>query len=143
MPWATLALCAMPAYADVAFVHTYPERAPATVVRCLEVCAACPVRIECLRSALEEAAFTPVGVWGGTTQTERRAALGRPPSDASGRRVPYDRDTIREAATTLEATLNARLDLWRARAARRAATPSATRPRTPRSPRRPGEGIDR
>ena len=37
------------------------------------VCRRCVVRANCLSYALET---TPVGIWGGTTEEERRAALG-------------------------------------------------------------------
>ena len=33
------------------------------------ICISCPVRIQCLTSALEKNA---IGIWGGTTETERR-----------------------------------------------------------------------
>jgi WhiB family redox-sensing transcriptional regulator len=41
------------------------------------VCAACPVRLECLADALDSRA--DFGVWGGMTERERRALLRRRP----------------------------------------------------------------
>ncbi|MER7758179.1 WhiB family transcriptional regulator [Streptomyces sp. NPDC097619] len=38
-----------------------------------KVCAACPVRAQCLRHALR--VQEPYGVWGGLTEEERRAVL--------------------------------------------------------------------
>jgi WhiB family redox-sensing transcriptional regulator len=35
-----------------------------------ELCATCPVRVECLEYALADESLT--GLWGGTTDTERR-----------------------------------------------------------------------
>jgi WhiB family redox-sensing transcriptional regulator len=43
----------------------------ATMARARAVCAICPVRGECLAHALAE--VDAVGVWGGTTDRERRA----------------------------------------------------------------------
>ncbi len=37
------------------------------------MCRACPVRVECLEYALDESG-DPLGVWGGTSQRQRRAA---------------------------------------------------------------------
>ncbi|MEV7417582.1 WhiB family transcriptional regulator [Streptomyces sp. NPDC089919] len=40
-----------------------------------EVCALCPVQVECLRHALRTQ--EPYGVWGGLTEAERRALYTR------------------------------------------------------------------
>lgn len=45
------------------------------------VCVHCPVRTECLAEALDTR--TAVGVWGGTTERERRALLKRRPNVTS------------------------------------------------------------
>ncbi|MFT4289054.1 WhiB family transcriptional regulator [Nocardioides sp.] len=49
-----------------------------------QVCAACPVKTECLAEALDNQ--IEWGVWGGMTERERRALLRRKPS-ASWRAV--------------------------------------------------------
>ena len=50
-----------------------------------EVCASCPVRLECLIDALDNrVAF---GVWGGLTERERRALVRRYPDVASWREL--------------------------------------------------------
>ena len=49
-----------------------------------QVCAACPVRTECLAEALDNQ--IEWGVWGGMTERERRALLRRRP-EASWRSV--------------------------------------------------------
>jgi|SRR5689334_10957896 len=52
------------------------------------ICLACPVRKPCLAWALELGAAS--GIWGGTTEDERRAAQsGRPPSQSR----PQDGDS--------------------------------------------------
>lgn len=47
------------------------------------VCAACPVRLECLADALDNR--MDFGVWGGMTERERRALLRRRPDVRSWR----------------------------------------------------------
>ena len=49
------------------------------------VCAACPVRTECLADALDNR--VEFGVWGGMTERERRALLRRRPEVGSWRKV--------------------------------------------------------
>ena len=54
----------------------YPVSAPAAAARreaaaAIEVCAACPVRSECLELALRNWAVGRFGVWGGTVPAER------------------------------------------------------------------------
>ena len=82
----------------------------ATVVACLEVCASCPVRPECLDAAISDRAHTMMGVWGGTTMTERThaLALARP-------LVGSEAEASRLATDMLEATFGARLEMWTAR----------------------------
>lgn len=48
-----------------------------------EVCANCPVRVDCLIDALDHRIL--FGVWGGTTERERRALLRRFPEVGSWR----------------------------------------------------------
>ncbi len=50
-----------------------------------EVCATCPVRVECLIDALDHHIL--FGVWGGMTERERRALLRRYPDVSSWRDV--------------------------------------------------------
>lgn len=62
-----------------------PTDLPA-VSRARRVCAACPVRAECLRDALRHA--EPHGVWGGFTPNERtRLAGGMPAAICAGCRL--------------------------------------------------------
>ena len=62
-----------PAQADAAFFDgRFPRWAR-------ELCAGCPVRVECYQRAVE---LDAVGHWGGVSETERRAASGR--TDKSG-----------------------------------------------------------
>lgn len=50
-----------------------------------EVCATCPVRLDCLIDALDHRIV--FGVWGGMTERERRALLRRRPDVESWREV--------------------------------------------------------
>jgi WhiB family transcriptional regulator, redox-sensing transcriptional regulator len=62
------------------------------------VCGPCAVRANCLSYALEA---MPEGIWGGTTQEERRAARGR----LFSRRVSaQSRDTVSASMTGEDAT---------------------------------------
>ena len=54
---------------------------PATIDRCRAVCARCRVRAECLRWALEH---DERGVWGGTTDDERRGVEGQSFTERTG-----------------------------------------------------------
>ena len=53
--------------------------------RAKQMCAACPVRTECLAEALDNE--IEWGVWGGMTERERRALLRRRPNVTSWRRL--------------------------------------------------------
>lgn len=46
--------------------------------RAKKVCAACPLLTECRSWALNHPQLTPVGVWGGLTETERRRLRAEP-----------------------------------------------------------------
>jgi len=67
---------------------------PSTVNRLLTVCATCPVRKPCLEDAFSIPEQMPVGVFGGTTFTERHAAtpanstLTRTPAEGGSTRPP-------------------------------------------------------
>jgi WhiB family transcriptional regulator, redox-sensing transcriptional regulator len=74
--WSALAAC-RDAPLDALFVQGAAQR----VAR--QVCAGCPVRVECLADALDSR--TDFGVWGGATERERRALLRRWPDVPSWR----------------------------------------------------------
>lgn len=122
MPWADRAACRDSKLKWVIEPSQGRENAGG-VTRCFDVCAGCPVRVECLRHALE-AEFSCMGIWGGTTMTERRLIL--PLKHDSSRHE--DRGTIREpreharkveeAIELFEETFAARRNGWRAIAAR-------------------------
>ncbi|MFG2291859.1 WhiB family transcriptional regulator [Streptomyces sp. NPDC048603] len=60
------------------FFHPVGERGEARSARdqaAKEVCALCPVQVQCLRHALRVG--EPYGVWGGLTETERRSLAER------------------------------------------------------------------
>lgn len=65
------------------FFHPEGERGPRRAAReaaAKAVCAGCPVLRECLAHAL--ASREPYGVWGGTSESDREAMLGRVGSPA-------------------------------------------------------------
>jgi WhiB family redox-sensing transcriptional regulator len=53
--------------------------------RAKNICAGCPVKMECLAEALDSK--LEWGVWGGMTERERRAVLKKRPNVTSWRRV--------------------------------------------------------
>jgi WhiB family redox-sensing transcriptional regulator len=67
--WTALAQCK--GMADVMFVEGAQQK------RATMVCAGCPVRRECLAEALDNQ--IEWGVWGGTTERERRQLLRQSP----------------------------------------------------------------
>ncbi|MFG2479909.1 WhiB family transcriptional regulator [Streptomyces fagopyri] len=69
--WREKALCGS-SDADDLFADSACQR------RAKAVCAGCPVRIECLAEALD--GRIEFGVWGGTTERDRRALLRRKPN---------------------------------------------------------------
>lgn len=76
--WATMASCRATQQPDQLFVRGAEQN------KAKQVCAACPVRSECLAEALDNQ--IEWGVWGGMTERERRALLRRKPN-ASWRAV--------------------------------------------------------
>lgn len=64
-PWATFASCT-----TIPGMTFFPQNKREEAIA-LAVCAACPVRVECLGHAL--ATNERFGVWGGTTEKERRS----------------------------------------------------------------------
>ena len=65
-PWTEQALCAQTGPDDATW---YPPKGGQPAAG-KELCAICPVRIECLEYALDHNEW---GVWGGTSEMERRA----------------------------------------------------------------------
>lgn len=63
--------------------------------RAKRVCAACPVRTECLTEALDNR--MEFGIWGGMTERERRSLLRRRPDVVSWRPL-LDASAVRSAA---------------------------------------------
>jgi len=68
-PWVVFSAC-RDADPSIFFGSTREE-----IQQALALCAVCPVRSECLEHALE--ARERFGVWGGTTESERRKILRR------------------------------------------------------------------
>jgi WhiB family transcriptional regulator, redox-sensing transcriptional regulator len=82
------AALAVPAWMDFALCAEtdpdlfFPEGQGVSPRKAKSVCARCPVRRPCLAYALEHA--VPFGVWGGKSESERRAMLARLPAAAPG-----------------------------------------------------------
>ena len=74
--WTASGTCSTAA-PDELFVQGAAQRAAR------EMCAGCPVRLDCLVDALDNE--VPFGVWGGLTERERRALLRRHPDVVSWR----------------------------------------------------------
>jgi WhiB family redox-sensing transcriptional regulator len=68
-PWMVFRAC-RDAEADLFFATTKEDQGHA-----LAICATCPVRLDCLEYALE--ARERFGIWGGTTEKQRRRLLRR------------------------------------------------------------------
>ena len=82
------------------FFHPEGERGAARSAReaaAKEVCMRCPVRAECATHAL--AVREPYGVWGGLTEDEREAMMGRSrnrSADRDDERIDHDLDGDRD-----------------------------------------------
>jgi WhiB family transcriptional regulator, redox-sensing transcriptional regulator len=61
--------------------------------RAKAICATCPVRLECLASALS--ARVEFGVWGGLNERERRTLLRRHPGTRDWRRALEDMKPVK------------------------------------------------
>ena len=100
---------------------------PTSVVRLLEVCSECPVRLECLREALAEEQIALFGAWGGAMMTERNPTApteARRRSRVASRRArPGRGDPGVDAARTYRGVAPPRRRDPRCPSCRRAATP--------------------
>jgi hypothetical protein len=125
--WRDQALCVE--YPDLTWVmtHTFGEERANQVVATMEVCASCPVRVECLTDTIIETRYTVDGMFGGTTMTERSRAVNDRRrharaviDDERTEWVPSahldakdDRRIRLEAADDLESTFTPRLRDWK------------------------------
>jgi hypothetical protein len=100
--WVKQALCASPEYADERETLWFaPKKDKANIRRARQICWSCPALQACAQSAIDNR--EPIGLWGGITETERRAILRR-----RGIRLPDDREDDHIAPDTLR-------DLWEQR----------------------------
>lgn len=79
------------------FFHPEGERGAARSARetaAKEVCMRCPVRAECATHAL--AVREPYGVWGGLTEDDREAMMGRSRNRAGGSDPEHEHDREHE-----------------------------------------------
>jgi WhiB family redox-sensing transcriptional regulator len=56
------------------FADVRPGHQDENITRLRRICAECPVRVECLNYALDNNEW---GIWGGTTDDERRSRTGK------------------------------------------------------------------
>ncbi len=133
--WVTEALCARPPNDSLPWIRerSNGRETPASVLACLEVCARCPVRVECLADAVGETAITITGTFGGTTTSDRTAAIAEAHRAYKRDHPAYltdidEREIRTRAAATLEASFPDRLQDWR----RKAQKDRRRRPHLPR-----------
>jgi len=90
--WTQQAECAKPANSNLTWISEKSGgiEHPGTVGKLFRICAACPVRRECLEDALG-ASFTAIGIWGGTTMTERTAAMAQVAKEMAAAAAPITR----------------------------------------------------
>lgn len=111
MPWAQEAACRDTDEAIIWVTDpSHEKNSPTKTVEKLEICAACPVRVQCLRYSLEASFGEVFGVWGGTTQLERRS-FSRVLARSRSRRDSAA--AVEEVAAFFEDTLARRLAHWR------------------------------
>jgi hypothetical protein len=121
MPWSDRAACAKSPYDSWKWIlePSFGRENAGGVTRCFDVCAECSVRVECLRFAFE-AEFSVMGIWGGTTMTERRHILPldglteRHESQRIARQPREHARKVEEAIELFEETFAARRNGWRA-----------------------------
>lgn len=111
-PWAKDAACRDSPLQWVLDTN-HEKRQPATIFDRMLVCETCPVRLECLRDALGSG-YDVYGIWGGTTQGERRRYRRRTLKRGDGEIALTDYDP--DAAEQLEASFPLRFARWKARA---------------------------
>ena len=119
--WTLDALCTQPPHNALSWVYGKVQTEPApSVVKRFEVCARCPVMTECLADVISAREYAYPGVYGGTTTLERAQAL-----DTLRDQLPglAEHEIRQSAAVVLISTFDARLTMWKQRAAGR--TPMA------------------
>jgi len=101
--WVRQALCASPEYRDEREALWFaPKHDKANLRRARQICWSCPALRACAQAAIDNR--EPIGLWGGVTESERRAILRR-----RGIRLPDHEDSDQPIAPD---TLR---DLWEQR----------------------------
>lgn len=131
--WVKDALCASPAYADKRDLWFAPKTDTTAQREARQICWSCPVLQTCAQAAIDNR--EPVGLWGGITESERRAILRR-----RGIRLPDDHEDI--APDTLRDLWDQRTELVDGHMQWTASTPVSFRGHTT-TPQRIGFQLDR
>jgi hypothetical protein len=129
--WTHRAACAQPPHDGLRWVFQLASgtEPPKGVVARFEICATCEVRRECLDDAIGERRWSVMGVFGGTTMTERSHAVNTLRVERRSHMASVSSETVKHgslgdedeieiraaAADNLDATFDIRLALWRQR----------------------------
>ncbi len=123
MPWAPRAACRDADELLWVTDASHEKNIPYKTVEKLAICAECPVRVECLRYSLQ-GPFEVFGVWGATTQLERRSFSRVLSTLRAGRDAEKRAEAVEEIVAFFEKTRRRRLAHWRALAKEMAGLPS-------------------
>lgn len=102
--WVEDALCAAPEYAAQRDLWFAPKTDAKAQRKARQICWSCPVLQACGQAAIDNR--EPIGLWGGVTESERRAILRR-----RGIRLPDDHDDDTIAPDTLRELWEQRTEL--------------------------------
>ena len=85
------------ATSDARLLHLFFSDAPAEIEEAKELCRSCPLRLPCLRGAVDRS--EPEGVWGGHLFDQGRAIAqkrpkGRPPKELLRRQAEVEQELV-------------------------------------------------
>lgn len=134
--WVRQALCASPEYAEQREELWFaPKADKANLRRARQICWSCPAMHACAQAAFDNR--EPIGLWGGITESERRAMLRR-----RGIRLPEEHEDDTIAPDTLRELWEQRTELADGHMRWTASTPVSFRGHST-TPQRIGFRLDR